>query len=283
MSRIERDGSTNMITIHPAEGKHSASIVICHGLGDSADGFADVAELLCKQFPYLKAILPSAKTQPVTVNMGSSCPSWYDITGLDAASSESVEGIDESVAVVRGIVDSEISLGILPSRIILAGFSQGGALSLFTGLQLPVECKPCGIIVMSGYLCGSSRLKMTDGFEDVPILHCHGTGDMVVRYDWAQKTKEAVEEKGIKSYDLRSYEGMAHTVNAGVLAAVQEFVSDKLPLNEDLAIKIKDPSEMSIKELKTAVRNAGLSSKALGFSEKQEFVFLLKSHYDGSA
>ncbi len=64
MSRIERDGSTNTITIHPAEGKHSASIVICHGLGDSADGFADVAELLCKQFPYLKAILPSAKTQP---------------------------------------------------------------------------------------------------------------------------------------------------------------------------------------------------------------------------
>ena len=64
---------------------------------------------------------------------------------------------------------------------------------------------------------------------------------------------------------------------------MQEFVSDKLPLNEDLAIKIKDPSEMSIKELKTAVRNAGLSSKALGFSEKQEFVFLLKSHYDGSA
>ena len=61
MSRTERDGITNKIIIHPEEGKHSATILICHGLGDSADGFADVAEMLCKKIPYMKAILPSAK------------------------------------------------------------------------------------------------------------------------------------------------------------------------------------------------------------------------------
>ena len=218
----------------------------------------------------------------MTVNGGMPCPSWYDITGLDAVSSENVEGIDESVEVVREIINNEISIGVLPSRIILAGFSQGGALSLFTGLQLPVECKPCGIVVMSGYLCGSSRLNITDGFEDIPILHCHGTGDMVVRYDWAEKTKEALEGKGMKSYDLRTYDGMPHTVNESVLAVVQSFLSVKLPFNADLAIKPKDPSEMSVKELKTAIRNAGLTDKAIGLSEKQEFVFLLKSHYENS-
>ena len=280
MNRIERDGSTNKITIHPAEGKHSATIVICHGLGDSADGWSDVAEMLCKQMPYLKAVLPSAKTQPVTINGGMPCPSWYDITGLDAASSDNVEGIDESVAVIREIINNEISLGVLPSRIILAGFSQGGALSLFTGLQLPAECKPCGIVVMSGYLCGPNKLKITDGFEDIPILHCHGTGDMVVRYDWATKTKEALEGKGIKSYDLRTYEGMPHTVNESVLDAVKSFLSEKIPFVAELAIKPKDPNDMSVKELKAAIKNAGLADKAVGFSEKQEFISLLKSHYE---
>ena len=137
-------------------------------------------------------------------------PLLYDITGLDAASSESVEGIDESVAVVRGIVDSEISLGILPQESYWLDFLRWGIESLHrTSIASRVQAMWYNCYV--GYLCGSSRLKMTDGFEDVPLLHCHGTGDMVVRYDWAQKTKEAVEEKGIKSYDLRSYEGMAHT------------------------------------------------------------------------
>lgn len=106
-------------------------------------------------------------------------PAWYDIVGLDEKSGELCEGIDESVAIVSEIIQGEIALGLSPSRIILAGFSQGGALSLFTALQLPPELKPAGVVVMSGYLAGANRFNLSAGFEDVPVLHCHGTGDMV--------------------------------------------------------------------------------------------------------
>ena len=74
--------------------------------------------------------------------------------GLDERSSEQCEGIDESVQVVREIINSELACGIAPCRIVLAGFSQGGALSLFAGLQLPSDQKPAGVVVMSGYLAG---------------------------------------------------------------------------------------------------------------------------------
>ena len=147
--------------------------------------------------PHTKIILPTAKTRPVTLNGGMQMPAWYDIVGLDERSAEHCHGIDESVAVVLEIIRGEVNLGLHPSRIILAGFSQGGALSLFTGLQLPAELKPAGIVVLSGYLAGAGRFRLSSGFEDIPVLHCHGTGDMVVRFDWAGKTKAAVESQVI--------------------------------------------------------------------------------------
>ena len=215
----------------------------------------------------------------MTLNGGMSMPSWYDIVGLDEKSSEKVDGIEASVEVVRGIVQEELLIGVAPSRIVLAGFSQGGALSLFTGLQLPSDQKPAAIVVMSGYLAGAGRVNITEGFEDIPILHCHGTGDMVVRYDWAAKSKDHLEKKGVLSYTLKTFEGMPHTANEGVVQAVLEFLREQIPIDENFVIKPKTPAEMSVKELKVAVRNAGLAAQAVVFSEKREFVELLERHY----
>jgi predicted esterase len=95
-----------------------------HGLGDSADGFADVAEMLSSQLPHVKFILPTAPSSPVTLNGGMVMNSWYDIVGLDDRAAETCEGLDESRNIVNEIVQQEVTLGIPHSRIVLAGFSQ---------------------------------------------------------------------------------------------------------------------------------------------------------------
>lgn len=92
--RLTRDGGT--ITITPADGQHSATVIIMHGLGDSSEGFADVAEMFSARMPHVKFVLPTAPRQPVTLNGGASMNSWYDIAGLDDRAAESCEGLQES-------------------------------------------------------------------------------------------------------------------------------------------------------------------------------------------
>ena len=112
---------------------------------------------LAGQMSYVKFVLPTAPTQPVTMNMGMPMPSWYDIVGLDEKSNEKCKGIEASRDTIREILRKEHENTGLPySRMVLAGFSQGAALSLFTGLQLEsVEKKLAGIAILSGYLAAA--------------------------------------------------------------------------------------------------------------------------------
>ena len=152
--------------------------------------------------PHVKIVLPTAPTQPVTMNMGMPMPSWYDIVGLDERANENCKGIDVSQAKLERILaDEHKATGLPYSCMVLAGFSQGGAMSLFTGLQL--EESLAGIVVLSGYLpaakkCKAKQLKM-------PIWHGHGTADPMVQYAMAEKTKQRVTEMGVESYTLESF------------------------------------------------------------------------------
>ena len=111
---IERDGS-GTITVSPRnETEQSGLLVISHGLGDTSEGFADVAEQFASEMPWLKIVLPTAPTQKVTMNMGMAMPSWYDIVGLDERSNESCEGIEESRARIADILKKEHETTGLP-------------------------------------------------------------------------------------------------------------------------------------------------------------------------
>eukprot|EP00562_Extubocellulus_spinifer_P005915 CAMPEP_0178529310 /NCGR_PEP_ID=MMETSP0696-20121128/32265_1 /TAXON_ID=265572 /ORGANISM="Extubocellulus spinifer, Strain CCMP396" /LENGTH=260 /DNA_ID=CAMNT_0020161017 /DNA_START=140 /DNA_END=922 /DNA_ORIENTATION=- len=256
MPTTERSGD-GTVTVSPTnEADQSALVVICHGLGDSAEGFVDVAEHLSAALPHVKFILPTAPTQPVTMNMGMPMPSWYDIVGLDERSNESCKGIDGS---------------------------QGGALSLFTGMQLEggSEQKLAGVLLMSGYLPAAKQFKITPGLEDTPILHCHGESDPMVQFAMAKKSREHVTERGATEYEIKGYPGLVHSVSPEEIADVLAFLTRVLPPDESCRITLKDPSDMSVKELKAAIRKAGLGSKAVGLMEKSEFVKLLKDHREG--
>lgn len=278
MASITTRESKGLITVSPRdESKQSALVVICHGLGDTAEGFADVAENMADQLPHVKFVLPTAPTQPVTMNMGMPMPSWYDIVGLDERSNEKCAGIDASIATLHSILRTEHETTGLPySRMVLGGFSQGGALSLFTGLSLPTKEKLAGIVLMSGYLPGAGQFKLTPGLESTPVMHCHGTADPLVRFDMATKSKERVTGLGVTDYTLKSYAGMQHTVLPKEINDVLDFLKMVLPVDANACIKVKAPEEMSVKELKAAIRRAGLGRKAVGLCEKGEFIKLLK-------
>jgi lysophospholipase-2 len=277
-----KDSNGTTVVAPRNEADQTATVVLCHGLGDTAQGWEDVAENLASKLPYVKFILPTAKTQKVTMNMGMQMPAWYDIVGLDKRSNEICPGIDESQKRILDILKSEHDLGIPYNRMVLAGFSQGGALSLYTGMQLPPDAGSlAGIVMMSGYLPHASGFNITPGAEGTPIFHAHGAVDPLVRVDAAKESQSHVSEKGAKDYQLKIYDGLAHSANPQEVADVLAFLKKVLPQTGECYITLKDPSEMSIKELKGAIQKAGIGSKAVGLMEKCEFVELLKNHRAG--
>jgi hypothetical protein len=151
----------------------------------------------------------------------------------------------------------------------LAGFLQGGALSLFTGVQLD-QALP-GIVVISGYLLAALQCKPKH--LDVPIWwHGHGMMDLVmVQFGMAEKTK-----LGDKEYTLESFP-IQHTVSLTESQKVMQLLAKILPLDDLCKILLKDPKEISFKALKNGgIQKAGLQSKAVGFMEKSEFVRLIR-------
>lgn len=227
--------------------------------------------------PHVKFILPTAPTQPVTMNMGMPMPSWYDIKGLDERANEDCKGISESKARLEAILAKEHSDTGLPyNRMLLAGFSQGGALSLFTGLQLDQAI--AGVVVLSGYLPAASKFSPKQ--LKVPIWHGHGTMDPMVQFPMAQKTKQRLSEVGIENYTLKTYP-IQHTVSPDELRDMMQFAARVLPPDDSCRVKLKDPKDMSVKELKAAIKNAGLGSKAVGLMEKGEFIKLVEDHRAG--
>ena len=117
-------------TIDPME-DHTASIIFFHGLGDSGAGWLDAMEMLAPALPFAKFILPTAPIMPVTLNFGMSMPAWYDIISLNREGKVDEKGILTSKLVVDEFVEKEIANGIPANRIVVGGFSQGGAISLF--------------------------------------------------------------------------------------------------------------------------------------------------------
>lgn len=285
-----RDPSNGLITVTPKnQVEQSGLVVICHGLGDTAEGFLDVAERLASQMPHVKFVLPTAPTQPVAMNMNMPMPSWYDITGLDERSNEVCNGIEQSRNTLIHILDTEHSITNLPyHRMVLAGFSQGAALSLYTGMQLPHHKRPAGIVMLSGYLPNSKVFRITSGLEDLPVLHCHGTADPMVQFAMALKTQQhlTLGEKGTAAtnYTLKKYEGLQHTVSIEELEDLQLFLVNVLPLDveSECKVRLKDPGDMTVIELKMFIRNAGLESRARGLMEKHEFVKLVRDHRVGN-
>jgi lysophospholipase-2 len=230
MARLVRDGTTMIIN---ASKKHTATVILSHGLGDTADGWSDAALEMSRHLPHVKWILPTAPVNPVTLNGGMRMTSWYDIESLSKSrSKQECKGIDESRETLHNLIRQEHTNGISLSRIVLAGFSQGGAMSLWTGLQLPASFsgRLAGVLVMSGYLPKSHAFSISAHGKDTPVLHCHGTSDPLVLPEFADDSRKHVLEAGhAAGYELRTYRGLAHSANMQELMDVVQWLDKVLP------------------------------------------------------
>mgnify|MGYP003386073639 CR=1 FL=1 len=149
-------------------------------------------------------------------------------------------------------------------------------------VQIDVEKKLAGLVVMSGYLPNHTNLKVTGGMSDIPILHCHGRQDPLVRFHYAEHgRKYLVDQQSFASYTLKGYNNLEHSVNNDVIRDVLSFIQRTLPPGAEYVPLPKEFCSMNVKELKAAVGQAGLARQCVGFSEKQDFVELLTGHYQG--
>lgn len=174
-----------------------SAVIWLHGLGADGHDFEPIVPQL--GFPPQLAtrfIFPHAPMRPVTINGGMVMRAWYDILGMDLVRREDEAGIADSASLVRALMERENARGIGDERIVLAGFSQGGAIALHTGLRHPRRV--AGILALSTYLPLASRLGSEAGAanRDTPIMLAHGTYDPMIPVALAEATRALLADHG---------------------------------------------------------------------------------------
>lgn len=170
-------------------GAARASVLLLHGLGANGDDLAPLVPYLAG--PDVRFVLPDAPERAVTINGGYRMPAWYDILRMGESGGEDEAQVRETSAVLAALVAREAERGVPASRVVLAGFSQGGAMALHAGTRHPEPL--LGIVVLSGYeVCAASRaLEETAANRATPMLFCHGTGDAMVDVERGRAAYEA--------------------------------------------------------------------------------------------
>ena len=175
----------------------TVSIIWMHGLGaDNTDFVPLVKELDLRGCPAIRFIFPNAGTMPVTINNGYVMRSWYDIVSSDLVRREDEGGLRASQAQIEALIAREKARGIPASRIILAGFSQGCAMTLQTGLRHPEQL--AGLMCLSGYLplADKTAAERTPASLATPIFMAHGTADPVVAIARAEQSRDLLTGMG---------------------------------------------------------------------------------------
>jgi len=175
----------------------SASIIILHGLGADGNDFVPVAhELDLASVGPVRFVFPHGPTRPVTINGGYVMRAWYDILGAElgpgATKREDEAGLRASQVLVDGLIAKERARGIKAERIVLAGFSQGCAMTFMAGLRHPERL--AGLLGMSGYLplAGTLAAERSAANAGVPIFQAHGRADPVIALDRAIASRDAL-------------------------------------------------------------------------------------------
>jgi len=153
--------------------------------------------------------------------------SWYDITSLDKRESQPCTGIEESRQAMLDLISAEVASGIPPSRIAIAGFSQGGAVALFTGLQYSHTL--AGVLCLSGYLAAEERFILAPEAVNTPVAHFHGSDDQTVQIKWARGSQAHLRELGIRTYELKEYSPLGHSASQQEIADVLAWLQARLP------------------------------------------------------
>lgn len=202
------------------------SVVWLHGLGADGNDFVPIVpELLRPDWPAIRFVFPHAPMRAVTINGGMTMRAWYDIRDMDLSNRADAEGVAESVAQVEGLIAREVERGVPPSRVLLAGFSQGGAIALAAGIRRGEPL--AGLIALSTYLpLGQATLApLTDAARAQPVFMAHGLHDPVVPYTGGKRSRDALRDAGFL-VEWNAWP-MAHQVCAEEIAALSAWMSQR--------------------------------------------------------
>lgn len=184
----------NSIDLNFGEGEPTHAIIWLHGLGATADDFPPIVpELGLDPDRTIRFIFPQAPNRPITINGGMSMPGWYDIKGVNIEDKQDAVGMADSQSTVEGLLAGLVSQGIASENIILAGFSQGGAVTYFTGVRS--QHKLAGLLTLSTYLPFEENTQAEQSGKnlDTPIFASHGTYDAIVPIALGKMSVESLE------------------------------------------------------------------------------------------
>jgi len=209
--------------------KPDAAIIWLHGLGADGSDFAPVVpELVRAGERAWRFVFPHAEVRPVTLNGGMRMRAWYDIAGLDRQALEDEAGFRETDAAIRELIAKQEKSGIPARRIVLAGFSQGGAVSLYTAPRYPERL--AGVMALSTYLpmaarLGAERLSANDG---TPVFMAHGLADSMLPISMGVESRAVLQRLGY-AVEWHQYP-MEHAVCAAEIADIRSFLLRVLPV-----------------------------------------------------
>lgn len=258
-------------------GRHTASLIFCHGLGDTGQGWAQNFDQL--GLNGVKVLCPTAPTRPVRLNMGASMPAWFDLPpmGPEMLTNIDWEGVKISIAHVHKIIEQEVALGVPVERIMVGGFSQGGCLAVRAALNYPKQLAGC--IALSSFMGPTEDLtadKLPPANMTIPLMWGHGEADPVVPYGFGKVGADALKKVGIP-LEFHSYPGLGHSACPEEMRDVKDFIQKltSAPVKKTPPPTLEEVGSMSVKELK-----AYLKSRSVDFTgcfEKSELVNLAKS------
>ncbi len=205
----------------------TAAVIWLHGLGADGNDFAGlVPQLDLAACPPIRFVFPHAPSMPVTINGGYVMPAWYDIRGADLVSRQDTEGIQNSARAIAALIEHEVARGIAYQNIVLAGFSQGCAMALHTGLRFPQRL--AGIMALSGYLplADTFAAERHPANAHTPVFMAHGTMDPVVVLARGEASRDALAGLGYP-VQWHAYP-MQHSVHPREVADLSVFLAQVL-------------------------------------------------------
>jgi phospholipase/carboxylesterase len=208
--------------------KPDAAVIWLHGLGADGHDFEPIVpELVRRAERSWRFVFPNAPLRPVTINGGMQMRAWYDIKGLDRKAEEDTAGFQATDSQIRALISNEVARGIPHNRMVLAGFSQGGAVSLYTAPRL--EEKLAGVMALSCYLPleGSFSAERRSANDATPILMAHGKSDPSLPISMGSKSRDFLRAQG---YTVEWHEyPMGHSVCPAEVADIREYLFRVLP------------------------------------------------------
>jgi phospholipase/carboxylesterase len=188
----------------------ATTIIWLHGLGADGSDFVPIVPVLRLRTP-VRFVFPHAPERPVTINAGMVMRAWYDVLAVEGPRREDEAGIRESARQIEKLIAAEVARGVAPGRVILAGFSQGGAMTLQVGLRHPARLG--GLLVLSAYLplAGTIAAEASPAGRGTPVFMAHGTEDSLIPLGRARAARDAVEALGCP-VEYREYP-IGHTVS----------------------------------------------------------------------